>query len=136
MTFRDADWADVKRVVLMLLAAIGLPVLAVYVGLTTTRGVQQPINYWLDDSGMLGVLVISGGGIDWSVASVTETPTLVKVDAQCNEHWLTTGGPGIAVPHAFYIRLSAGLDDRVVTDGLGKSAVRCEVVACGEVIPG
>lgn len=123
-----------RRVVLVLLAAAALLAVGGYYGLTTSRGVSQPIKYWVEANG-IGVLVIAGGGTSCFVASATESSAIVKVDVQCNQRWLSLGGSGIAVPHAFDVRLVSPLGNRTVTDGLGVAAFHCEVATCGEVIP-
>lgn len=120
----------VRKGFLAIVVSVGVVALGVYLGFTTTRGVQQPVSYWLQDADSLGVIVVSDEGIDCFVASVTETATTVKVDAQCNEHWLSTGSLMVAVPHAFEFNLDSPLASRVVTDGTGTPATLCEIPTC------
>ncbi len=115
-----------KRLAIGSVVAVLVAVVLVYFGLSSTRAVQKPISYWIEDSQTLGVLVIDAPGIVCDLGDVTETSTDVRIVAECQEHWLSTGSAGSAHRSEFAVPLEQPIADRRVVDALGDAAALCE----------
>ena len=108
-----------------------VPTLA-YLGLVTRRPVSEPASYWVVDDRTIGVLIESPGGIECDVASTTESATDVRVRSECLEPFWSLGGTADLWRHVTTVSLTSPLAQRIVIDGTGRPATRCESeTACG-----
>jgi hypothetical protein len=114
-------------VLVFALVAIGAMALIQFAA-TSRRPVANPASYWVVDDQTIGIVIGNGIGITCRVASVTETAE-VRVQSECDEPWVSMGGSAALHLTVTRASLASPLGQRVVLDGRGVAASKCDTEA-------
>ncbi len=109
--------------VLVIVAALGWAQALHSTRLTT-------IDYWVFNQQSIGVLVLGGAGESCSVAKVVESASNVQIWTECRGPFLSLGSGAAGIPFSYLVGLEEALGNRVVLDGMGNPATKCDIPLC------
>ena len=88
------------------------------------------IDYWVFDQQSIGVLVLGGPTESCSVAKVVESASNVQIWTECRGPLLSLGSGAAGIPFSYQVGLEVELGNRVVLDGMGNPATKCDIPLC------
>jgi hypothetical protein len=117
--------AAIGAVIVFAVVALGV-IGAIQFGAMNRRPVAVAASYWVVDDRTIGVVIGNGGGIECTVASVSESASEVRAQSECDEPWITIGGSAVLKLTVTKLTLASPLGSRTVLDGLGHPAATCK----------
>lgn len=101
-------------------------VVVIYAGLLVRWPAERPFSYWQLGAQTLQVVLLDSPNLNCDIAEVDESPEAVRIQAQCGERVLPVPQTGMAEKYVLQVTLQAPLGGRLVYDGSGSLAGRCQ----------
>ena len=117
------------------LVAVAAVVALAYIGLSWTSAVERPLAYWEVDERQLEVVFLDAPDLNCGIDAVEESAEIVRIHAQCQHSLISFSGTGMAQKYVFRTTLQAPLGLRLVQDGQGNRASKCQLPGVDCVAP-
>lgn len=118
------------------LVAAAVVVGLAYIGLSWRSAVERPLAYWVVDERHLEVVFLDAPDLDCGIGAVEESTDFVRIHAQCQQAVISFPATGMAEKYVFRTALQAPLGVRLVQDGRGNGATKCQLPGEDCIAPG